>query len=442
MTEKTVNEKRASTRILIGLIVGTIIGLIFNKLDLNAHPSLLWVVNNLLEPFGSMFMRSLRIIVVPLVFASLINGVGRMGTVSKLGTMGTRLAIYYFVTSLIAVVIGQILVTVVEPGSGLPMDLVNEARVEYGSKVASLMEKSTNVQSSLWPGILETIVPRNMIQAMANTNMLAIIFIAIVFGAAMLGIGKKSANPLLEVTGSIEDGVVVIVGWIMRIAPYAVAALMIGVVSKFGLELLGNLAKYALVVVGALAIHFFVTYQIFVRAVLGYPYKTFLLKMAPVIATAFSTSSSAATMPTTILTAEKSFGVKKETASFSIPLGTTVNMDGTALFECVAALFIAQIFGIEIGLGGQVSLVLLIVLSSVGVAGVPGGSIPVLMAAMTMLGIPAEGIALILGVDRLLDMLRTVLNVTGDMCGALYLAKCDNQKLKLDKVHREAALST
>ena len=437
MKHKEVNERRTSTRILIGLIVGTIAGLAINQFHLNEIPFFVGLVDNFLEPFGNLFMRSLRIIVVPLVFASLISGVGRLGSVQKLGNMGTRLGLYYLATSLVAVVAGQLLVSIIKPGTGLPQELVSQAQMEYADTVTSLMEKSAGVNKSLWPGILETVVPNNIIGAMADTNMLAIIFAALIFGTALLAIDTKRAEPLLDIFSAVEDAVVVVVGWIMSMAPYAVAALMTGVMAKFGYHLLENLAWYVLVVVAGYLFHFFVTYQIFVRAFLKYSYGLFLAKMAPVFATAFSTSSSAATMPTTILIAEKSFGVKKETASFSIPLGTTVNMDGTALFECVAALFIAQIFGVDVSIWGQITLVLIIVLSSIGVAGVPGGSIPILMSSMAMLDIPPVGIALILGIDRILDMGRTVLNVTGDMCGALYLAKRDGQTLSTKHVHEE-----
>lgn len=440
MSQKKVNEMRSSTRILVGLVIGTVAGLVLNKLHFQDSRVLNAIVTQFLDPFGAMFMRCLRIIVVPLVFASLITGVGRMGSVQKLGSMGTKLGAYYLITSLIAVVIGQILVVTIQPGTGLDPSLVESAKVQYSEQISALSEKSQGVGQSLWPGILVTIVPNNIIEAMAETNMLAIIFFAIVFGSALLALNKSQSEPVLAVTNAIEDAVVVMVGWIMRFAPYAVAALMVGVTARFGSELLENLAKYVFVVVLGYLVHFFGTYGIFVRVFLKYPVSTFMKKMAPVYATAFSTSSSAATMPTTIHTAEKSFGVKKELASFSIPLGTTVNMDGTALFECVAALFVAQIFGVEIGLGGQISLVLIIVLSSIGVAGVPGGSIPIVMSAMAMFGINPVGIALVLGVDRLLDMGRTVLNVTGDMCGALYLAKCDGQELNTTLEHEEESI--
>ncbi len=440
MKQKKVNEMRSSTRILIGLIVGTLVGLVLNKLNFQDSAFLNGLVTQILEPLGALFMRSLRIIVVPLVFASLITGVGRMGSIVKLGSMGTKLGIYYLATSFIAVIIGQVLVSVMQPGVGLDSALVAEAKLQYSDKMAALTAKSAGVGESLWPGILSTIVPSNIIDAMANTNMLAIIFVAIIFGSALLALEKKKSEPLLSVTSGVEEAVVVIVGWVMKLAPYAVAALMVGVIARFGFDLLANLAKYMLVVVLGYALHFFGTYTMFVRTFLKYPPLTFMKKMMPVYATAFSTSSSAATMPTTIHTAEMSFGVKKELASFSIPLGTTVNMDGTTLFECVAALFIAQIFGVELGLVGQVSLCLIIVLSSIGVAGVPGGSIPVVMSAMAMFNIPPVGIALVLGVDRILDMCRTVLNVTGDMCGALYLAKCDGQKLRTGMEHKESTL--
>lgn len=422
-------EKSTSTRILIGMIGGLILGVLIPLLPNNWPAN---IIQYALRPLGDVFLRSLFMVVVPLVFASLVVGVGRLSSVQKLGSIGTRLAVYYLLTSLVAVVIGQILVSIVRPGEGMSMELVEAVRMKSADQVANLMEKSSSVGSSLWPGIVNAIVPKNVFGAFTEGNMLSIIFAAVLFGAALLKMRNDVANTTLKVAEGVTDATVTIVGWIMRIAPYAVAALMAIAVAQFGLELLRSLGMYVAVVVAGYLIHVFVVYHFFVRSVLKYPFGTFLRKMTPVFITAFSTSSSSATMPTTIRTAVNDFGVKQETASFSIPLGTTVNMDGTALFECVAALFVAQVFGVDIGLVGQISLVLIIVLTSIGVAGVPGGSIPILMSAMAMLGIPPEGIALVLGVDRLLDMGRTVLNVTGDMCGALYLSKIEGQELLRD----------
>jgi Na+/H+-dicarboxylate symporter len=427
MKNTNVSERLTSFRIVIGLIAGVFIGLI-----LNYSKESIWVQflnSNFLSPLGNIFLRSLFMIVVPLVFSSLIIGVARLGSVKRLGKMGTYLGSYYLVTSFLAVIIGQVLVTVLKPGAGLSQDLVNQVKADSAGTVATLMEKSSAVGTSLWPGILDTIIPKNIISAMADGNMLAIIFVAILFGIALLAIGNQKAKPLVDLMESVSESSIIIVGWIMRIAPFAVAALMATAVSRFGLEILSSLAKYVGVVVLGYLIHILMTYQLIIRFVLKYPFKLFLRKMIPIFATAFSTSSSSATMPTTIRTCEKSFGVKEEIAAFSIPLGATVNMDGTALFECIAALFIAQVFGIEIGLSGQISLVFLVVLTSIGVAGVPGGSIPILMSAMAMLGIPPEGIALILGVDRLLDMGRTVVNVTGDAVGALILNHLEGHEL-------------
>lgn len=419
-------QRRTSTRILFGMIGGLILGLLIPLLPGNWPAN---IIQYALRPLGDLFLRSLFMVVVPLVFASLVVGVGRLGSVNKLGRIGTKLAVYYLLTSLAAVIIGQLLVSVIRPGEGLSMELVEAVRLKSADQVASLMEKSSSVGSSLWPGIVNAIVPKNVFESFSQGNMLSIIFAAVLFGAALLKMNNEASNTTLKVAEGVTNATVTIVGWIMRLAPFAVAALMAIAVAQFGLELLRSLGVYVSVVVAGYLIHIFVVYHFFVRTVLRYPFGTFLRKMTPVFITAFSTSSSSATMPTTIRTAVEDFGVKQETASFSIPLGTTVNMDGTALFECIAALFVAQVFGVDIGLTGQITLVMLIVLTSIGVAGVPGGSIPILMSAMAMLGIPPEGIALVLGVDRLLDMGRTVLNVTGDMCGSLYLSKSEGHEI-------------
>src|SRR5690606_14055377 len=228
---------------------------------------------------------------------------------------------------------------------------------------------------------------------------------------------------LQKVLQSLSDVSIVIIGWIMKFAPYAVAALMITSVAQFGLELMGNVAQYIGVVIFAYAIHFLVSYSLIVKFIIKMNPIEFYKKASEAIVTAFSTSSSNATIPTTTRVLEDNFKVSKTITNFSVPLGATINMDGTALFEMVAAVFIAQIFGIDVSLVGYISLIILMLVTSIGVAGVPGGSIPILMSAMAMVGIPPEGIAIILGVDRLLDMGRTMVNVTGDITAGLFVHK-------------------
>lgn len=426
-------DKAVSTRILIGLIIGALIGVAFNYWGDN--PAREWILNNITAPVGAAFLQALFMVVVPLVLSSLIVGVANLGTVEHLGRLGIRLGIFYALTTLCAVLIGQAVISVIEPGAGISQESREMALENMSGQVEGLREKSENVAQSLWPGLVTTVVPKNIIEALANANMLAIIFVAFIFGIAMLSLeDKRAVQTTLDGLGVVSDACIKIVGWIMKLAPYAVAALMINAVSNFGLDVMGNVLQYILVVIFGYLLQFFGTYALLVKFLIRIPVREFYRRILPIVATAFSTSSSSATMPTTMRTLEKSFGVPNSITTFSIPLGMTVNMDGTALFEVIAALFVAQVFGIEISLTGQVTLVILVLLTSIGVAGVPGGSIPILMSAMATLGIPPEGIALVLGVDRLLDMGRTVVNVTGDSTAALFLARVENidleQKIK------------
>lgn len=430
------NEKQVSTRILIGLIVGTLIGLIFNFWG--EHPVREWLLHNLFQPVGAAFLQGLFMVVVPLVFSSLIVGIANLGTVDHLARLGTRLALFYGFTTLCAIFIGQILISTIQPGAGLPIETVEVAMESMGEQVAGIQERSEAVTESLWPGIINTIIPRNILAEFAQANMLAVIFVSFIFGIALLTIqnseGRKS---VLSFMSAVSDTCIKIVGWIMRLAPYPVAALMVIAVTHFGVDVMGNVAQYILVVILGYLCHFFISYSLIVKYLIGIPIKEFYKRIVPIVATAFSTSSSSATMPTTMRTLERRFGVPESITTFSVPLGMTVNMDGTALFEVIAALFIAQVFGIDISLTGQITLVILVLLTSIGVAGVPGGSIPILMSAMVTLGIPPEGIALILGVDRLLDMGRTVVNVTGDTTAALFLAKAEKINLNAEINQRE-----
>lgn len=425
---KDAEHKAVSTRILYGLIVGTIIGVIFNYWGEN--PIREAILENVVTPLGQLFLRSLFMVIVPLVFSSLTCGVTNLGSVGHVGRLGWRLGAYYVATTFIAILIGQVLVLSFQPGLGVSEDYIHGAQANLSEQVEGLMSKSKMVNKSLWPGIVSKIVPKNVIEAFAEGNMLAVIFVSILFGLALLSINKEKSLVTQNVLHSISDASIKIIGWIMKFAPYAVAALMIGAVSRFGIEIMGNVLMYMGVVILAFLLHFFGTYGLLIKYIIKIPLKEFFKRAYPAQVTAFSTSSSNATMPTTIHTLEKRFGVPESITTFSIPIGATVNMDGTAMFECVAAIFVAQVFGVDISLTGHLTLVFLVLFTSIGVAGVPGGSIPILMSAMAMLGIPPEGIALVLGVDRLLDMCRTTINVTGDMSAALYLSRVEKVPLE------------
>ncbi len=408
--------------ILWGLLAGVIVGLAFNYWG--DQPLRAWLLKNIIDPTGQIFLRSLFLIVVPLVFSSLAVGIANLGSAEVVSRLSWRLGGYYVVTSAIAILIGQALVLLIHPGGNIAPEVLDASRESMANQVSGLMEKSLVIHESFWPGILYKIIPSNALDAMGSGNMLGVIFTALLVGLALVHLPHTDKTQAFRhILEALSDIAIKVVGWIMKLAPIAVAALMISVVSQLGMEVLKQLSLYVLVVLFGFVIHATLTYGFILRAVIGMGPIEFIRKAMPTILTAFSTSSSSATMPASIRTLQNNFKVPRKLATFSIPLGATINMDGTALFEVVAALFIAQVFGIEISLAGHITLALLVLVTSIGVAGIPGASIPLIMAAMATVGIPPEGIALILGVDRLLDMCRTVINVVGDLVGALYLAK-------------------
>ncbi len=431
MSAKTSSSVLSSWGIFAGLIVGTLIGFLFH--EWGANPVRDWLLVNLVAPLGDVFLFSLKMIIVPLVAGSLLVGVVNLGTGKLLKTLGWKVILFYMTTTFCAILVGQSMINTFKPGVGFSEEVAEQLVESEKDKVETYKEKSSWVGKSLWPGIVSKIIPQNILREYANTNMLAIIFVSILFGMALLGM--QTGPPKEAFVGffsALADISVKVVGWIMKIAPYAVAALMIKVVANFGIEVMFKVIKYVLVVAGALLLQFFVVYGCILKFLLKISPFQFYKKAMPIFLTAFSTSSSAATMPVTIRTLEKSFGVPDSITTFSVPIGVTVNMDGTAMFEVVAALFIAQVFGVDLSLMEHFTLIFLVLITSIGVAGVPGGSIPILVAAMVSMGIPAEGIALIIGVDRLLDMCRTVTNVTGDSVAALFLARSEKVQLNLD----------
>lgn len=427
----------SSRPILIGLFLGVVLGIgLQNLVEPDARA---WIVKNLLNPIGIGFLRALFMIVVPLVLTSLFIGVAQLGSGEKLGRLGLRIMSFYVLTTLIAILIGQALITTIRPGDGVPRDVITQAQAQFADQVDTFKAKGENQTGSLWPGLVETVIPRNVVAAMANADMLALIFMAILTGIAMTRLAPARAAAILAPAEAIMDICIVLVGWIMKTAPFAVAALVASAISFFGLALIKNVLMYMVVVVLGYLFHVFGTYALIARFWLRLSPRDTLRRLAPMIITAFSTSSSNATIPTTIRTLDKNFGVSEKIISFSVPLGATINQNGTALFEVVAALFIAQVYGIELSVADHFTLVLLVLLTAIGTSGIPGGSIPLLMTAMATVGIPPEGIALILGVDRVLDMGRTVLNVMGDALGAMYLSRVEGEALIPDQVDPTSA---
>ena len=424
------------TKILLGLLLGAAAGVSANVYAHQA-PSLLWLVDNVAQPIGQIFLRLLFMVVVPLVFASVTTGVASLGDLRRIGRIGGKTLLIFLGTTSIAVVVGLTLVNVIRPGNALDPAVRTQLLAEYAAQAGETVAAS---QQGLF-GIhtFVNIVPRNPVAAAANGDMLGLIFFSLMFGIALALLNKEVAAPVLRLLEGINQAVMVIIGFAMRLAPIGVAALIFSVTAKFGFDVLRSLALYVITVLAALTIHQFGVIGALAKVVLGIGPRSFFSRLRALMITAFSTSSSNATLPTTIRTAEEGFGVPREVAGFVLPLGATMNMNGSAMFEGMTVLFLAQVFGISLDLLTQVIVVVLSVITAIGVAGVPGGSIPLLVMVMAMVGIPGEGIALILGVDRILDMARTVPNVTGDLLTSLIVARSERLPLVTQEPNESAA---
>ncbi len=416
------------TKILIGLVAGVALGLVANL------AGIAWLATVLaaLEPVGTAFIRLITMVVVPLVVASLLIGTASLGDLRKLGRIGGKTVVYYLATTAIAVTIGLVLSNLVLPGSRIDPATRDTLSAAFAGEASQKMELAA--QSPSVVDVLLGMIPRNPIEAAAKMDLLPLIVFTILFGAAITLVAKERRDAVLRVAEGVNDAVMVLIDWIMKLAPYAVFALISAVVARFGLDLLRSLLFYALTVVAGLALHAFGTYALVVRFLVRMSPVTFFRRIARAPLVAFSTSSSNATLPVTMETAEESLGVSRSIASFVLPLGATVNMDGTALYQAVATMFIAQIYGLPMHFGQQLTIVLTATLASIGAAGVPSAGIIILILVLHSVGIggaeAAAGIALILGVDRILDMLRTAVNVTGDLTAASFVARTEGETLE------------
>jgi dicarboxylate/amino acid:cation (Na+ or H+) symporter, DAACS family len=414
------------TKILLGLVLGATAGVVSNQLWAGSE-NLAWVANNVANPIGQIFLRMLFMVVIPLVFTTLTLGVAGLGDVRKLGRIGGKTIAFFLVTTGLAVTLGLILANVFRPGEGLDPVIREGLLASFAGDAASRVE--TSQTNGFGINTFINIVPRNIVQSMTNGDMLGLIFFSIIFGVALTRLPSSMAEPVLKVLDGIARAVIEIIGFAMKLAPYGVAGLIFTVTATFGFDILMSLGKYVLMVLVGLAIHQLVTLTGLARIVAGISPVTFLSRLKYVMITAFSTSSSNATMPTTLRTAEEEFGVPREVAGFVVPLGATMNMNGTALFEGLTILFLAQVFGVDLSLGAQLVVVVMAIITAVGAAGVPGGSIPLLVMVLDMVGVPGQGIALILGVDRILDMARTVPNVSADVLTSIVVAQSEGYTL-------------
>jgi DAACS family dicarboxylate/amino acid:cation (Na+ or H+) symporter len=422
------------TKILIGLGVGVLSGLVANGAFGGHDPGVAWVIANLTEPVGTLFLRALLMIVIPLVFSSLVLGVAGIGDIRRLGRVGLKAFAYTFVISAISVGIGLTLANTIRPGDRIAPETARQLKERYGAdatKRVEEMQKTGAPQDAPLVQVVKTIVPSNPVTAVASETpqMLQLMFVALVVGVAMTLVPEKRTAPLVAVLESVYAVTAKIVDMIMGFAPYAVACLLFGNLARFGLDLLSALFWFVFTVLLGLAIHMFGVYSLSVKLLSGISPIEFFRRTRTVALTAFSTSSSNATLPTALRVSEQNLGVPREINSFVLTVGATANQNGTALYEGVTVLFLAQLAQVDLSLPQQLMVVYLAILGGIGTAGVPSGSIPFIIAVLATVGVNPGLIAIVLGVDRILDMCRTTLNVIGDLTAATYVARSEGYAL-------------
>jgi len=413
------------TKISIGLVVGAIVGITVNVIAARTGWSAGVDVVRHLEPVGTAFIRAITMIVIPLVVASLIVGVASLGDLRTLGRLGGKTVAYYLSTTAIAVSIGIILSNIILPGSRIAPESQAAMLQAYGPEAQSRIALADQAPSLT--DVLVSMIPRNPIQSAAQGDMLPLIVFTILVGAATSMLDERRKAAFVGMFDAVNEIAMTLIRWIMYTAPYAVFAIIAAVTARFGLDILKSLAVYALTVVVGLMLHAFGTYGVILRFLARIKPLEFYRRIREAQLLGFSTSSSNATLPVTISVAEQQLGVSKRVASFILPLGATINMDGTALYQGVAVMFIARVFGIDLPWTAQLTVVLTATLASIGAAGVPSSGIITLALVLRQAQVPETGIALVLGVDRILDMLRTSVNLTGDLTGAVLIARTEGE---------------
>lgn len=416
--------KKLHWQIIIGLIIGLVWGLIASLAGFAEFTT------DYIKPVGTIFVNLLKLIAVPLVLASLVVGVTSLNDAAKLSRMGGKTIAIYIVTTIFAITIGLTVVNVIQPGDFLPPETQQELMSGYQENIEGSTQTAKDVMDRSFMSFFVDIVPENFFaSASDNGNMLQVVFVAILLGLGLIQIPSEKSKSLVNFFDSLNDVIIKIVDFIMKIAPYGVFALMAGVIVDLAgddltqaLNLLGALGWYCVAVLVGLILHVVIVYSSLFKIFSKMKLKDFFKAIRPAMLLGFSTSSSSATLPVTMERVEKNVGVDEEVASFVLPIGATINMDGTSLYQAVAAVFIAQALGLDLGIAQQVTIVLTATLASIGAAGVPGAGIIMLVIVLQAIQVPVEGIALILGVDRILDMCRTAVNITGDAAVSVAVA--------------------
>jgi DAACS family dicarboxylate/amino acid:cation (Na+ or H+) symporter len=406
-----------SQQMLLGLVLGATLGTGANVAASGA-PWLDAVITYGTAPIGAIFLRLLMMLVIPLVVPALALGVAGLGDLRHLGRVGLRFLLYTFVVSGIAVVLGVALVEIVGPGRGLDPSLAEKLRATAGTAPAA-----APLAARSGADFFVQLVPSNPVAALADNDMLAVMVFSLLLGVGLAAVRTDPARRLEETLQGLFDVVMWLLAWVIRMAPVGVACLVFTTTARLGYEVLRELAVYVAVVISALAIHMLVTYSASVYWLGGMSPLVFFRGVRTAILTAFSTASSNATLPTALLVAENDLHLPPQIARFVLTIGSTANQNGTALFEGVTVLFLAQLYGVHLAIGQQLAVVGICVLGGIGTAGVPAGSIPVVAMILGLIGVPPEAIGLILGVDRFLDMCRTTVNVTGDLAAAVVVSR-------------------
>ncbi len=421
-------------KIIIGLILGLVWGLLSSLLNWNEFTV------DYIGPFGTIFVNLLKLIAVPLVLASLVVGVSSLNDMTKLSRMGGKTIGIYLITTILAITIGLTIVNVMQPGKTLPEETRTSLMESYSENLEGRDEAAQELREQSPLQFFVDIVPVNVIDATSdNSNMLQVVFIAIILGIGIINIPVQKGQVLINFFDSLNDVIIKIVDLIMKTAPYGVFALMATVIVDLAgddltqaLVLLRALGWYCLAVLFGLILHVFIVYFSLFKVFSKMKLSSFLKAIRPAILLGFSTSSSAATLPVTMERVEKNLGVDEEVASFVLPVGATINMDGTSLYQAVAAVFIAQALGLDLTILQQLTIVITATLASIGAAGVPGAGIIMLVIVLQAVQVPVEGIGLILGVDRILDMCRTAVNITGDAAVSVAVASSEGM---LGEIH-------
>jgi len=391
------------------------------------------VIIDWVKPWGQIFVRLLQLVAVPLVFVSLVKGVIGLTDISRFSKLGLKTVGVYLYTTIVAILVGVVLVSVVKPGRFFDAGQTIAMEESFSQTVSTVMSEQRNQEGPL--SFLNEVVSHNIFASLSdNRRMLQVIFFALIFGVAALSVGSKQVKPVLKLFDSLYAIILKMVDYIIRTAPYGVMALMAGLVvdTSGNMRLFGALAAYGLTVVAGLLFLLLCFYPLLFKLFTRIPVKRFLKEAYPLQLLAFTTSSSSAVMPVTMDVAQNKLGINKEVCSFVVPIGTTINMDGTSCFQAISIIFIAQVLGLDLSFVQILTIILMTTLSSIGTPGIPGGSYVVMTMVLTSVGIPAQGLALILGIDRPLDMLRTSVNVTGDLVIAAIVEPKEDKKLQIE----------